>query len=103
MEIQDFLKKRLVKAQWAHVETTLSGLSQNCLIFEKNTCFMLIETGYIHVNESEKIKQRNRDRIKILSKQNADRFNFKHFNHKKIYYGYVTNETMPRIKCLYKL
>lgn len=95
MEIQEFIVKRLESAKWRCVPVTLAGLSEHCLVFKKNNLVMLIQTGVV-----SKIQQR--DEIRKTARQNAILYRRTH-SEPDIYYGHVTNETIPHIKCLYKL
>lgn len=95
MEIQEFIIGRLESAKWQCVPITLTGLSEHCLLFKKDNLVMLIETGIV-----SKIQQR--DEIRKKARQNAILYRKTH-TRPDIYYGHVTNETIPHIKCLYKL
>jgi hypothetical protein len=99
MEIQQFIIKRLEAAHWQHVPVVIVGLSSNCLLFKKDEVAMLIETGVI----PKENKERARDKIRFLARQNAARYRMKCVElQPKIYYGHITNETVPRIKGLCK-
>lgn len=60
---------------------------------------MLIETGLI----PDQNKVRARNKIRSVARQNATRYRGTSPESDNIYYGYVTNETLPRIKGLNKL
>ena len=95
MEIQEFIVRRLESIHWRYIPVALAGLSENCLLFKKDNITMLIETGIVY-------KKQQRDKIRKLAHQNAILYRSTQPT-PDIYYGHVTNETIPHIKCLYKL